>query len=216
MAKNRNGIMGQVSGKVGTIVGMVDKHGRTYFRARDVQAANPRTPSQQNNRNKFGTVTKLANVFALTINNTMKLHAENLKAAPRNAFIKANMRDYDGTPESITLGYGLIPMPTINIQQDGNYLTMRGTLPEPDKYFPNYQIALCLYCLETEETESALKSRDEWFAVTLPQDWQTRHYFVYAVTVNVATVRMWLPSQYVSGGRMIEPYETSDTSVIAI
>lgn len=208
--------MGQVSGKVGTIVGMVDKHGRTYFRARDVQATNPRTPSQQNNRNKFGTVTKLANVFALTINNTMKLHAENLKAAPRNAFIKANMRDYDGTPESITLGYGLIPMPTINIQQDGNYLTMRGTLPEPDKYFPNYQIALCLYCLETEETESALKSRDEWHAVTLPQDWQTRHYFAYAVTVNVATVRMWLPSQYLSGGRMIEPYETSDTSVIAI
>ena len=43
MARNKNGIMGQVSGKVGTIVGVVDKYGRTFFRARDVQAANSRT-----------------------------------------------------------------------------------------------------------------------------------------------------------------------------
>ena len=216
MARNKNGIMGQVSGKVGTVVGVVDKYGRTFFRARDVQAANPRTEAQQSNRGKFGRLSVLSKVFELMLNNTMRFHGEEMKTTARNAFIRANMKAYDGTPESLVLGWGQLPMPTINIQQDGDNITMRGTLSEPDKYFPNYQVALCLYCLETEETESALKSLGEWFTVTLPQDWQTRHYFAYAVTVNVATVRMWLPPQYLSGGRMIEPYETSDTSIIAI
>jgi hypothetical protein len=218
MAKNKNGIMGTMSGKIGTVVGCVDKYGRNYFRARDVSVVNPRTPAQQAHRNKIGTLSKMSVELAPTLRNSMLYHGNELKTTPRNAFIKANMKAYDGTPESLIIGYGELAKPLISIL-DMETTTPRISvdLPEPDRNNPDLRVALCLFCAATMEAKHFVLDADGLYETyNIPQEWLEYGYNVYAVTVNMNTATSWLGSQFVSGGRTMQPYETSDTTTIAI
>lgn len=210
-------------GKVGTVVGIVDKFGRSFYRAADVIPNDPKTPAQLRHRFKMGTVSKLSRTLAQSLNETMFYHGVQMKTTPRNAFIKANMDKFLDEPlrfdyANLVLGYGRLAKPLVSVLDAATDAPrIKVELPDVDMQYPAFRVALCLLCEAASEAKSYMVEMDGLYKVyEIPQGWLETGYYLYAVTVNMNMGATWLPSQYTSGGRIMQAHETSDTTTIAI
>lgn len=114
MGKIYQGILGKVSGKVGSVVGSSWK-GIPTVRIYNETVANPRTAAQVENRGHFATVTAIgSSLLASIVKPFWDRFA--LKQSGYNAFVNANMRglDFESIPTTIVLSKGNLAMPTIS------------------------------------------------------------------------------------------------------
>lgn len=89
MSKNKNGIMGSNSGKIGTVVAYKWK-GKDVFRAYSRSKNNPRTPAQQLHRAKFKSVNLLASDLLPLLKCGFRSAAERLSSTETGLFVKTN------------------------------------------------------------------------------------------------------------------------------
>ena len=126
------------------------------------------------------------------------------------------MKTFDGTPDSLILGQGQLAMPIVTMEKLGSHPLITVNLPEPDNACPHFRIALCLFSEALRETQTETVRPGARFRTTIPDKWLPLGYHLYAVTYNANKKAFWLASQFTSGGRMLLPFETSDTFRIAV
>lgn len=89
MSKNKDGIMGSNSGKVGTVVAYKWK-GKDVLRGYSRSIKNPRTPAQQLHRAKFKTISLLASGLLPMIKKGFRQLADKESSTETGLFVKSN------------------------------------------------------------------------------------------------------------------------------
>lgn len=89
MGKINQGILDGFNGKVGTVVGY-KIFGKKFMRAYVDKIHNPRTSPQQDNRERFKTLTQLASAFLGAINIGLQRVAKEMRNTACNSFMRIN------------------------------------------------------------------------------------------------------------------------------
>lgn len=112
----KQGILGGLSGKVGNVIGSAWK-GIDVLRSMPVSVANPRTPSQQTQRNTFAqAVDFVKEILVPVVKPLWDRFAQ--QQSGYNAWISANISEFDATglanPDNMVIAEGNLPGEAIN------------------------------------------------------------------------------------------------------